>query len=107
MKLNTEKCHLLVAGHKFAYTWERVGPDKIWEDHSIKLPGVSIENKLKFDKHVLNIRKKVILSSPHYQECPNLWPSKRKGHFMKQLSSPNLSTFLSRGCFMVVKLIAR
>ena len=58
MKLNTDKCHLLVAGHKFEHTWVRVGPDKIWEDHSVKLLGVSIDNKLKFDKHVLNIIKK-------------------------------------------------
>ena len=36
----------------------RVDPDKIWEDYSIKLLGVSIHDKLKFDKHVLNIIKK-------------------------------------------------
>ena len=41
----------------------------------------------------------------HYQEWPNLWPSKRKGHFIKHLSSPNLSTVLWLECFMVVKLI--
>ena len=58
MKLNTDKCHLLVAGHKFEHTWVRVGADKIWEDHSVKLLGVSIDNELKFDKHVLNIIKK-------------------------------------------------
>ena len=58
MKLNTDKCHLLVAGHIFEHTLVRVGPDKIWEDHSVKLLGVSIDNKLKFDKHVLNIIKK-------------------------------------------------
>ena len=58
MKLNTDKCHLLVAGHKFEHTWVRVGPDKIWEDHSVKLLGVSIDNELKFDKHVLNIINK-------------------------------------------------
>ena len=68
MKLNTDKCHLFVARHKFECTWVRVVPDKIWEDHSVKLLGVSIHNKLKFDKHVLNIIKKVILSSAHYQE---------------------------------------
>ena len=43
---------------KFEYTWVRVGPDKIWEDRSVKLLGVSIDNELKFDKHVLNIIKK-------------------------------------------------
>ena len=68
IKLNTDKCHLFVARHKFECTWVRVVPDKIWEDHSVKLLGVSIHNKLKFDKHVLNIIKKVILSSAHYQE---------------------------------------
>ena len=58
MKLNTDKCHRLVAGHKFEHTWVSVGPHKIWEDHSVKLLGVSIDNELKFDKHALNIIKK-------------------------------------------------
>ena len=58
MKLNTDKCHLLVAGHKFEQTWVRVGPDKIREDHSVQLLAVSMDNELKFDKHVLNIIKK-------------------------------------------------
>ena len=35
MKLNTVKCNLFVAAHKFEHTWVRVGPDKIWVDHSI------------------------------------------------------------------------
>ena len=39
-------------GHKFEHTWVTVGPDKIWEDHSVKLLGASIDNELKFDKHV-------------------------------------------------------
>ena len=59
MKLNTDKCHLFVAGDKFEHAWVRVGPDKIRQDHSIKLLVVSIDNKLKFDKHVLNIIKKI------------------------------------------------
>ena len=35
MKLNTDKCHLFVAGHKFEHAWVIVGPDKIRQDHSI------------------------------------------------------------------------
>ena len=58
MKLNTDKGHLLVAEYKFEHTWVRVGTDKIWEDHSVKLIGVSIENDLKFDKHALDVIKK-------------------------------------------------
>ena len=29
MKLNTDKCHLFVAGHKFEHIWMRDDPDKI------------------------------------------------------------------------------
>ena len=58
MKLNTDKCHLLMAGHKFEPTWVTVGPYKKWEDHSVKLLRVSIDNELKLDKHVLNIIRK-------------------------------------------------
>ena len=50
MKLNSDKCHLFVAGDKFEHTWVSVGPDKIRQDNSIKLLGVSIDNELKFDK---------------------------------------------------------
>ena len=58
MKLNADKCHLFVAGDKSEHAWVRVGPDKIRQDHTIKLLGVSIDNELKFDKYVLNIIKK-------------------------------------------------
>ena len=47
-----------MAGHKFEHTWVRAGPDKILEDHSVKLLGDSMDIELKFDKHVLNIIKK-------------------------------------------------
>ena len=46
MKLNTDKCDLSAVEHKFEHTWVRVGPDKIWEDHSIKLLGVSIKQEI-------------------------------------------------------------
>ena len=46
-----------MAEHKFEHTWVRVGLHKTWEDHSVKLLRVSIDSKLKFDKHVFNIIK--------------------------------------------------
>ena len=58
MKLNIDKCHPFVAGDKLGHAWVRVGPYKIRQDHSIKLLGVSVDNELKFDKHVLNTIKK-------------------------------------------------
>ena len=55
MKLNTDKCHLLVSGHKYEQMWIRVGQNKIWEDKEVRLLGVCIDNKLKFDQHVSDI----------------------------------------------------
>jgi len=58
MKLNTDKCHLLVSGHKHEEMWIRIGQDKIWEDKTVKLLGVTIDNSLKFDQHVSDICSK-------------------------------------------------
>ena len=55
MKLNTEKCHLIVSGHRYEEQWVKIGEDKIWEEKSVKLLGVTIDNELKFDSHVKNI----------------------------------------------------
>ena len=55
MKLNTDKCHLLIAGNKYEQIWVNLGEKKVWESSTTKPLGVTIDNKLKFDSHVLNI----------------------------------------------------
>ena len=52
MKMNSDKCHLLVAGHKFEQIRAKVGTDLIWESNSVKLLGITIDNHIKFDKHI-------------------------------------------------------
>ncbi len=52
MKLNEDKCHLLVAGHKHEHIWAMVGKSRIWESNTVKLLGVHIDNKLKFSDHI-------------------------------------------------------
>ena len=42
MKLNQEKCHLLVSGHRQENIWARIGQTKIWP--------VDAERKLKIHK---------------------------------------------------------
>ena len=37
MKMNSDKCHLLVAGHKFEQIWAKIGTDLIWQINSVKL----------------------------------------------------------------------
>ena len=55
MKLNSDKCHLLLSGFKYEHIWAQIGKDKIWEDSEAKLLGVTIDNNLKFDCHINNI----------------------------------------------------
>ena len=52
MKMNSDKCHLLLAGHKFQKIWTEIGTDLIWESNSVKLVAITMDNHLKFDKHI-------------------------------------------------------
>ena len=58
MKLNADKCHLLISGHKYEWMWASVGKYKIWESKSEKLLGVKIDSQLNFKEHILDICKK-------------------------------------------------
>ena len=57
MKLNTDKCHLIVAGHRHEYIWARIGGDFIWETSQHRLLGVAIDNKLRFNNHIADLCK--------------------------------------------------
>ena len=55
MKLNSDKCHLLMGGYKHEHIWAQIDKDKIWESNEVKLLGVTIDNNLKFDSHINKI----------------------------------------------------
>ena len=59
MKLNQEKCHLLVSGYKHENICSRIGKTKIWESRKQKLLGVEIDSNLNFDLYVSSLCKKV------------------------------------------------
>ena len=58
MKLNQEKCHLLISGYKHGNIWARIGQTKIWESRKQKLLGVEIDGNLNFDLYVSPLCKK-------------------------------------------------
>ena len=58
MKLNSDKCHLLVSGHHYEEMFVKIGNDIIWESKSVKLLGITLDKELKFDKHVDKIYSK-------------------------------------------------
>ena len=55
MKLNQEKCHLLVSGNKFENTWAEIGHAKIWESPKQKLLGVVTDRYLSFGGYVSSL----------------------------------------------------
>ena len=55
MKLNEDKCHLLIAGNKYEHVWAKAGTAKIWESECEKLLGIHIDRKLTFNYHVTNL----------------------------------------------------
>ena len=52
MKLNEEKCHFIISGHKYEHTYAKIGKIKIWESDQVKLLGINIDRNLKFNIHV-------------------------------------------------------
>ena len=58
MKLKTGKCHLLISGNKNEQIWAKLDRDIVWESNDVKLLGITLDNNLKFDKHVSNICSK-------------------------------------------------
>ena len=53
MKLNTDKCHLIVSGYKHEQVWANIGKDLTWKSNDVKLLGITIDRDLKFKNHVL------------------------------------------------------
>ena len=58
MKLNNEKCHLLVSGHKYEHIWIQINNYMIWENQNVMPFGENIDSELNFNDNVSNIYKK-------------------------------------------------
>ena len=58
MKLNQDKCHFLVSGHKHETVWVKIGEMKILESNKQKLLCVVIDRNLNFDECVFDLCQK-------------------------------------------------
>ena len=47
MRLNTNKCHLLISDYKYEHQWDQIGKDMVREENEAKLLGITKENELK------------------------------------------------------------
>ena len=69
MKLNTDKCHLLVSGHCYEEMFVNIGKDVIWESKTAKLLGITIDKELKFDKYINQVCSKAKRNLMFSREC--------------------------------------
>ena len=58
LRLNQDKCHLLVFGYKIENVWANIGNEKIWESNKEKLLGLDIGRNLNFNEHVSSLCRK-------------------------------------------------
>ena len=79
MKLNQEKCHLLVSGKKIENIWSEISHTKIWESPKQKLLGVVIDRDLRFDGYVSKLCRKTgqkrsaLARLSHYMSLKQRW----------------------------------
>ena len=52
LKLNQDKCYLLVSRYKHENVWSQIGDEIIWESNKQKLLGVQIDRNLNFNEYV-------------------------------------------------------
>ena len=84
MKLNKDKCCLIVSGYKHEKVRANIGKDLIWESNDVKLLGVTIYRDIKFNKHVLKLCSKANQKLSTHSRMANLL-SFNKRHFLKLL----------------------
>ena len=55
MKLNQDKCHLLVQGFKYENVWAKIGKTEISESNKQKLLVVEFDRTLNFDEYIASL----------------------------------------------------
>ena len=53
--MNLDKCQLFISGNKFELLWTEIGNNKIWENRTVILLGITTDDKIKFDEYLINV----------------------------------------------------
>ena len=83
MKLNQDKCHLLVSGYKHENAWARIGDGKIWESNRQKLLDLQIDRNLHFNEYVSLLFKKAGKKLSFLARFSNFLSIKQRRNLMK------------------------
>ena len=81
MKLNQDKFHLLVSGHKTV--WAKIDETKIWESNKQKLISVVIDRNLNINEYVFDLSKKAVRKLPVLARLSNHMSFERRKILLK------------------------
>ena len=60
MKLNQDKCQLLVSGYKNENLWANTGNEKVWKSNKQKVLGLDIDRNLNCNEHASSLCRKAV-----------------------------------------------
>ena len=60
MKLNLNKCHLLVSGYQYENVWAQIGDETTWESNKQKLLGLQIDRNLSLNMCIHYVKRLAI-----------------------------------------------
>ena len=81
MKLNEDKCHLIISGHKSEAMFAKIGQTKIWESKKQKLLGLIIDRQLNFDEFLISLCKKCCKKVKRFSKIGKLFKLRTKETF--------------------------
>ena len=83
MKLNRDKCYLLVSVYKHEIVWDQIEDEITWESNKQKLLGLQIDRNLNFNEYVSSLCKKAGKKLSVYGRLSNFMGIKQRTVSMK------------------------
>ena len=93
IKLNTNKCHLLISGNNNEQMRAKLDRDIVWETNDVKLLGITFDNNVKFDKHVSNISSKADRKLSALTRLAKFLPYKKRGILFKAFTESQFNYY--------------
>ena len=90
MKLNEDKCHLIISGHKSEAMFAKIDQTKIWESKKQKLLGLIIDRQLNFDEFLISLCKNAVKKLSALARLANFLSSEQKKLLMKSFIESQL-----------------
>ena len=108
MKLNSDKCHLLVSGHHYEEMFVNIGKDIIWESKTVELLGITIDKEFdKFDKYINQVCSKANEKLNVLSRMQSFLSLEKRKTILSLLLNHSSNTILWFGCFAAEKTMIK